>query len=323
MSRLTLMRALVTAAAALTTSLSPAQQSYDLRVFGITTGWPCCGQTASVSFEDLFTNGDPLIGGVYGITLSGSGSYSAVNAGFSPGAELNGPASDPAGTLAGIGRLRMSLADATPSPSSLDPAGTVSMTNRLALNNPGPGSLLNRTEPFDVTLAWTFTTPDAGSYYGLRLNDNPSLVLTPGVAFNDLIDLRVVRGGAGQPTVNVRRLSYDGATLTASDAMSMPVAGSLYSGHTLADVAYIQLSLHYTADPVATPAVLPSFTLIGSTLETVGQGSFAQPLTLFNGEDFTRASAGVSYTVAVPEPAAATLLVAGLLALGVLRRRAG
>lgn len=323
MSRLTPLRALVTAVAALTTSLAPAQQSYDLRVFSVAAGWQCCGQPAATSFEDLFNNGDPLVGGVYGGTVTGSGSYSAVNAGFSPGAELDGPAPDLPGTLGGIGRLRLSLADATPAPSNLDTPGNVSMTNRLALNDPGPGSLLNRAESFEVTLTWNFTTPDAGSYYGLRLNDNPSLVLTPGIAFNDLIDLRVVRGSAGQPMVNVRRLSFDGATLTASDSLSMSVAGSLLPGYTLADVAFIQLTQHFQADPVGQPYLWPSFTLVGSALDLVGQGSFTQPLTLFNGEDVTRASAGVSYTVAVPEPAAATLLFAGLLALGVLRRRAG
>lgn len=297
-----------------------AQQSYDLRVFNVAVGVPCCGQ--ATTFEDYFNNGDPLHGGLFGGTLSGSGSYSAVNAGFSPGAELDGPASDQPGTLGGVGRLRLSLADATPAPSSLDAPGTLNMTNRLALDNPGTGSLLGRAQTFDVTLTWNFTTPDVGSYYGLRLSDNPSLFLTPGTAFSDLIDLRVVRGAPGQPMVNVRRLSYDGAILTASESMSIAVAGSLLPGYTLADVAYIQLRQHYQADPVGQPYVWPSFTLVGSALDLVGEG-FLSPLTLFNGEDFTRASAGDSYTVAVPEPAAATLLFVGLLALAGLRARRG
>ncbi len=322
MSRLPLMRSLAGAAASLALFTAHAQQAYDLRLFNVAVDFPCCSaQAAAGTFEDLFNNGNPLQGGLYGGNLAGSGSYSAVNNGFSPGAELSGPAPDPAGVVYGAGRLRLSLADATPSPSTLDAPGTVSMSNRLALDNPGPGSLLHRGQSFEVALTWNFTTPDAGSSYGLRLNDNTALTITPGTPFNDLIDLRVVRGGAGQPVVNLRRLSYDGATLSAAETISQNVALALLPGHTLADVTYIELVLHYDTAVGALPFLRPSYTLVDGTLATIGQGSFAQQPTLFNGEDFTRASAGVSYAVAVPEPASAVLLLAGLLALGTLRRR--
>lgn len=99
---------------------------------------------------------------------------------------------------------------------------------------------------------------------------------------------------------NARRLSCDGALLTASDSLGMSVAGNLLPGYTEADAAYIPLTRHLQAAPVGPPDLWASFTLIGSALDLVGQGSFVQPLTLLNGEDFTRASAGVSYAVAVP-----------------------
>lgn len=322
MSRQPLFRALVATAVALTTFSAAAQQSYDLRLINVAINFPCCSSNlAATTFEDLFNNGDPLLGGVYGGNLAGSGSYTAVNAGFSPGVELNGPATDPAGVTYGVGRLRFSLADATPSPSALDAPGSVAMSNRLALNNPGPGSLLNRAQSFAVAVAWNFTTPDAGTYYGLRLNDNPNLTITPGTPFNDLIDLRVVRGGTGQPMVNLRRLSYDGTTLGASESTSQLVAGALLPGYTLADVAYIELRLHYDTGLGALPYLQPGYTLIDSTLANIGQGGFTQQPALFNGEDFTRLSAGTSFTVAVPEPAASVLLLGGLLALCALRVR--
>lgn len=322
MSRLPLMRSLAGAAASLALFAAQAQQSYDLRVFHVAVDFPCCSaQAAAATFEDLFNNGDPLLGGVYGGSLAGSGSYTAVNGGFSPGVELSGPASDPAGVLYGVGRLRFSLADAMPSPSTLDAPGSVSMSNRLALNSPGPDALLNRGQSFEVAVAWNFTLPDAGSNYGMRLNDNPYATLTPGTPFNDLIDLRVVRGAGGLPFVNLRRLSYDGAVLTAPESFSQPAAGALQPGYTLADVAYIELRLHYDTAIGALPSLQPSYTLLDGSLAPIGQGSFTQQPTLFNGEDFTRVSAGVSYTVAVPEPGAAALLLAGLLALGALRGR--
>lgn len=95
--------------------------------------------------------------------------------------------------------------------------------------------------------------------------------------------------------------------------------------NTRADVKAIGLQLHYNTGIGSTvgglPYLLPTFYLIDAPNSTIGTGSFTQQLTLFNGEDFTKASAYAGFTVAVPEPASSATLLAGLLALSLLRRR--
>jgi hypothetical protein len=252
--------------------------------------------------------------------LAASMGYTAQNAGFSAGSELSGPDSDIFGA-AGVGRLRFSPADATPVPSNLDAAGTISYANRIALNNPSGSSLLNRNQSFEVATYWNFATPDAGTNYGIRLGDSRGA----GLAFNDVIDFRVVRGSAGQALVQLRRLVSDGSLLSITQNFTMDPASVLLPGHTLADVKAIGLQLHYNTGSSSTvgglPYLLPTFYLIDAPNSTIGQGNFTQQLTLFNGEDFTQAWATTGFTVAVPEPASASALLGGLLALGLVHRR--
>jgi hypothetical protein len=326
LSRHTWIRAATLALALPASMAAQAVQSYDLRVFAAAVDFPCCNpEAAAIKSNDFFNNGNPLAGPVY-TGVAGSVSYSAVNAGFSAGSELTGADSDNFGAV-GVGRLRFSAADATPTPSNLDAAGTASYSNRILLNSPSSGSLLNRNQSFEVATYWNFVTPDAGTTYGIRLSDNPlaSVVVGSGPAFNDLIDLRVVRGNVGQPLVQLRRLAYDGNLLSVAQNFTLDPATVLLAGHTLADVKVISLQLHYNAGSSSTvgglPYLLPTFYLIDAPNSTIGTGNFSQQLTLFNGEDFTQVSANTGFTVAVPEPATAASLLGGLLALGLLRQR--
>jgi hypothetical protein len=304
-----------------------AQQSYDLRVFATAVDFPPGPPTSPlIKSNDFFNNGNPLSGPAY-TGLATSMSYSTVNAGFTPGSELAGPDSDFFGTNVGVGRLRFSAADATPTPSNLDAAGTLGLSNRLVLSNPGSGSLLNKATSFEIASYWNFTTPDAGTAYGLRLGDNPFATATPGTPFNDLIDLRVVRGGGGQPVVQLRKLAYDGSLLSVAESYSLNVSQGLTSGHTLSEVKLIALQLHYNAGVGSTvgglPYLLADVYLRDGVGTGIGQISFTQQVTLFNGETYTTASVNVGFTQAVPEPGTWALMLVGAIAVaGQARRRA-
>jgi hypothetical protein len=325
LSRHRWIRAAAAAITVLSALPSQAQQSYGLRAFNSAVDFPPGPpDSALIRSNDRFNDGNPLSGPAY-TGLAASLSYTAVNAGFSPGSELAGAASDFFGTTYGVGQLRFSMADATPTPSNLDAAGTAGMSNRLVLNNPGSGSLLNLAQSFEVTTYWNFATPDAGTTYGIRLSDNPFSLATPGTPFNDLIDLRVVRGSGGVPAVQLRKLSYDGSTLSVAEGYTLSVAQGLFSGHTLAEVAIIGLELHYNAGVGSSsgglPYLLSRFTLTDAQGVDVGDRSFTQQVTLFNGESFTTVSAGAAFTQAVPETGTGALMLAGALALARCTRR--
>lgn len=316
-SRLALFSALLSLAGA-----AVAQQSYDLRVFTTRVGFPCCdSDVAAIQSTDLFNNGNPLAGPAW-VGAPGTVSYTPQNAGFSPGSELSGPDSDFYGNTYGVGRLRLSVADATPVASNLDAPGTVTLANRIRLDSPGLGPLLNRGQSFEVATYWNFTTPDAGSSYGIRLTDNPVLAAVPGSpAFNDLIDLRVVRNSAGQPLVQLRRLVWDGNLFTIPEVYAQDIAAALFAGHTLGDVAVIELNQHYNTGIGASPYLLTMFNLNDASGNQIGHYQFGQNLTIFNGEDFSRVVAGANFTVPVPEPATGLMLLGGLAVLGAARRR--
>lgn len=319
-----LLRPSLLTGALLLAGAAQAQQAYDLRVLSVAVNFPCCNpDAAAIHVTDKFNNGAPLTGPAYDATtgLTGNMAYSVLGTGFSAGSELSSAATDVPGTLYDVGSLRFSVADATPTPSSLDAAGTQSLSNRLTLNNPGAGSLLNKAQSFEVSTGWNFTTPDAGTTYGTRLSDNPFLVATPGTPFNDVIDLRVVRNGAGQAVVNLRRLAYDGSVLSAPESYNQLASSALTAGHTLAEVKFIELNLHYNTGIGAQPYLLANYYLNDAGLNTIGTGSFSQQLTLFNGEDVTRVSASAGFTQAVPEPTSLLLMLGGMALLGGAGRR--
>ena len=319
MTALLLLRHSLLTGALLLTGAVQAQQAYDLRILNVAVNFPCCNpEAAAIHVTDKFNNGAPLTGPVYDTTtgLTGNMAYSALGTGFSAGSELNGAAADLPRTGFGVGGLRFSVADAMPTPSALDAAGTQGLSNRLTLNNPGAGSLLNTAQSFEVTTGWNFTTPDAGTSYGIRLSDNPFLVATPGTAFNDVIDLRVVRNNAGQAVVSLRRLAYDGNVLSAPESYRQLASSALTAGHTLAEVKFMELSLHDNTGIGAQPDLLANDDLSNVSLNTIGTGSFTQQLTLFNGEDVTRVAASAGFTQAVPEPTSLLLMLGGLVLLG-------
>ena len=299
-----------------------AQQAYDLRALNVAVGFvPGPPTNPLITFDDRFNNGNPLAGGTYTGSIIGTGTYSTLANGLPLSAELSGPDTDFFGVTYGVGRMRFRLADATPNPSNLDPLGTATRSSRLILNNPTTTSLLNFGQSFEVSTFWNYTIPDSGSFYGIRVSDNPG----SGAAFNDLIDLRVVRGSSGQAAVNLRRLTSDGSQLTGSALFSQNVSAGLFAGHALAEVRLIELRLHYNALGASNPKVLrPAFRLVDGGGNDIGLLEFAalgQLPTIFNGETWTSMQATANWTLAVPEPGTWVLMAAGLTTLLLRQRR--
>lgn len=291
-----------------------AQSSYDLRALNVSYGFTpnTAPGNSDQKYQDLFDNGNPLVGPAYKNGITGTGSYGVFGT-PSAGVELSSQL-----LPVGAGRMRFQLADAAPNPTNLDAPGTMGMSERLGLAAL-PTPLLTAQTSFEVSSFWNFVTPDAGTFYGLRLADNPFSTATPGSPFDDLIDLRVIRSNAGSPLVQLRRVVYDGvSTLSVTESYLYDPATVLQAGKTFADVAFIGLEGHYNAPDIQGATMLWSFYLVDASGDNVlGKATFAQRPALFHGETTTRLIVGANWTVPVPEPGTWALMLAGIAGLGV------
>ena len=309
-----------------------AATSYGVRNFDFDAGFPPGlppPDPSPIMFGDPFNNGNPLTGAQKsidgGITVTPA-SYSVVNNGFSPGSETN--PSDWAGATFGVGRLTLSAADARDvGPNSLTLAGLTNFQNRLTVHDVAGQPLLRSTSSFETRSVWDFVTPDANSYYGLRLSDNPGA----GASYNDLLDLRVTLGGDGLPKLNLRRLTFDGTTTTSTSYANIDLQTRLGAiGKTLADVGYIYFEFHYNYFGVGSSGngVLAAFNVLdgaGNDLLNIhlrnGDGS-PRIFSLFDGEDFTRPSVGANWQLEpIPEPGTYAMMLLGLGTVAFVARR--
>lgn len=303
-------------------AMAPAQ-AYDLRALTISTGMPF-GQppaTTDERYTDFFNNGNPLVGPSYVNGVTGSGSYLTYGT-PAVGAELGGADSDWFGQHLGVGRLRFQQADAAPSPSNLDAPGTVNMRESLILKPPAT-PLLIQSQQWEAEAYWNYALPTAGSSYGIRISDNQRTVNTAGMPYDDLIDLRLVRGNAGTPVVSLRRLTWDGSVLSVAQSFSYQLSNALAAGKSLADVAAIGFRLHYNAPiPGDSGGIVAGLDLLGAAGEDVGYINYAPVLEIFHGETVTTLLANANWNTAapVPEPATWALWLAGA-GTWLLRRR--
>lgn len=316
-ARPTVAAAILAAGLAVTAS---AQAAYDLRVLSVLAGpaGVALGD-AQERYADFFTNGNPLVGPDYKNGSSGPGNYLVFGT-PSPGAELSGPATDWFGQTFGIGRMTFQQADAAPSPTNLDAPGMVNMRESLILRAPAT-PVLTPSQQWEVETYWNYTLPDANSTYGIRLSDNTQTLNTPGLPYNDFIDLRLVRSTVnGAPVVSLRRLEWDGSTLAVTQSFNFLLSNALHPGWTLDDVAAIGLRLHYNPGSGSAPGgVIAGVDLVGSHNEEVGYANYAPVLEIFRGESTTTVLANANWAVPVPEP---EIWVLGLLGgAGLLLRR--
>lgn len=304
-------------------AVAPAQ-AYDLRALTVSTGM-AFGQPpgpADERYTDLFNNGNPLVGPAYVNGVAGSGSYLTYGT-PAAGAELGGADTDWFGQNLGVGRLRFQQADAAPAPSNLDAPGTLNLRESLILGPPAT-PLLIQSQQWEAEAYWNYALPTAGSSYGIRISDNPRTVNTAGLPYNDLIDLRLVRGNVGTPVVSLRRLTWDGSVLSVAQSFSYQLTTALATGKTLADVAAIGFRLHYNAPIVGdSGGLVAGLDLLGTAGEEVGYINYAPVLEIFRGETATNLLANANWNTAapVPEPATWALWLAGVAAVGLRQRR--
>ena len=304
-----------------------AQTAYDLRALSFDIGFAVVDNhqvNPTASYQDKFANGNPLTGGQYTNAVTPSPLYNVRNSGFSPGAEA--PVNDFFGQNFGVGRLRFSLADAVAVPNNLDLPGAVTMVNRITLRDPAAGAFATSAQSLSADAAFMFVTPDAGSYYGLRLSDAAGT--SP---YNDQIDLRIVRNASGAAALNLRRISSidGGTTLVNTGLGSAAVASFLNAGKSLSDIALIAFEMSYLPPAQNGGGLRAGADLIDSFDNVIGHYDFFDASggsiypQIFHGETFTHVSAGANWTVtAVPEPGTWGLMFGGLGALAfVVRRR--
>ena len=259
----------------------------------------------SIAFVDAFDNGNPLIGGTYTNLGSGGTSTPATTNYF---AATRTGAPPVAGAESG-GKVRFAwdeMADSTFG--GVVTGRSLNYILFTATEYTAGGNLQNRGlwkgNNFGVQTVWDLTQPIETDHIRMRLTD-----ANPGHPDNDLLDLSLWRIGDGYQ-LRSRRLSIipGGVAELASTGDISGFAG---------DADQIMLRYSHLAGDVF---VSTSFAFLknGASIYEAPVGT----LTLFNGEDWTRASFG-SYALnaPIPEPQTYALMLLGLAGVAAAVRR--
>lgn len=256
-----------------------------------------------VSFVDRFDDGNPLAGGVFTNLLTGGTSSPA---GYAAGTRTGAPPA--AGSESG-GKLRFSWDDMSDSLFGGVVSGrslnyflftSTQYTTGTNLENRG----LWKGNNFGVQSIWDLTQPIDSDHIRVRLWDS-----FPNHTSNDLLDLSLWSTGSGY-FLRSRRLN-----IAPGDVDESVATGdiSVHAGN--ADQIMLRFS-HLAGDNFVTTSF--AFLQNGASIYEAPVGT----LTLFNGEDWTRASFG-SYALnpPIPEPQTYALMLLGLAGIGMVARR--
>lgn len=332
-------RALITTALILAGAAAHAAPlSYELRNLGIQANWGPGERpdNATIRFNDSFNNQSLQTGGGW---VGGPATPSTLYT-LWPGATA-GPEFDPSRyqTIDGntIGGYAFTRANAGPvetgtfTPNTGNPpvAGTTApfaqVANRLTLNDPA-GFLSNSLSNFAVSAAWNFVTPNAGSSYGMRLND--ANIGNDG-GFNDLVSMDVVVDPNGNPFLRLRRVTgTDGGTdFNGFSTQLASITGALLQGYTLSDIDIIAMHMYAVPNGTGGLGVVADAELLSidgpGGIALVGEIRFGGQYNIFRGESLTRVQVGATWTpetAAVPLPATLPLVALALGGLGFVTR---
>lgn len=313
-----------------TGSAALARNDYMLRYFGLDTR---LGASVN-SGEDAFANGNPATGLVF---QTPGGTVAGVYFGnsFTAGAELAGPAGDFLGQQFGLGGLTYRYGDSVDSTTNLTPSPYQSRSLSLGTANvPNTAlGLIDRTRSFDIVSGWNFQTPAPGESMLLITGGTGSTVGSTGSTnYSDRLQIRLTGNyQTGQAVLLFEQQArqdgvYTRTALESHALNSLPVD--------LSQVDYLVFEMWRDAPTAgnANPAVHALVNFMDAAYDAVND----QPVILYR---LTFAATGTSFVdgrfanvqnavtwlspdpAAVPEPAAAALLLAGLTVLSLRRRR--
>jgi len=250
------------------------------------------------NFRDSFNDGAvPASGPEDGITTSGN-TYSVAG-----GGGFTGEAG---------GKLTMTPALGTPTLITGSTADTFTGARRLRSTNPASSAHLGFGDSFEIRGLFDLTSLPSvtGQSFGIRASDRSATNTG-----NDVMQVHVVKSSISGNT-GVRYAEVDFIADTSTTEGFFDIEAFLPS----ASQIELVISKEANTDEVMASFLLydlSSTVLLGVTLGTIGQ-----PLSIYDGEDYTRPQFFATDTgIPVPEPANILIFAVGLAGLGFARRR--
>lgn len=308
-----------------------ARGSFELRAFSLAT----FTSSPFATGQDLFTNGNPTAGLVFqtsGGTVAGM--YGTGNGSFTGAAERSGAAPDFLGQQFGAGGLSFRYGDAGNATSNLTPAPYESRSLSLATAAvPSTAlGLVDSQKGFEVDALWNFPALSAGESLILGLGGSSAGPGSDGANnYRDRLQIRLTTTLAGTSLLNFERQTRQDGVFTRT-ALESHALSSLPVDLAQVDYLYLQFWRGAPTPSDPNPGVAASVYFMDAAYDPVQDNpvvlytfSFAATGTTFLDSRFSSVFNAASWLnpdpAAVPEPAQALLLVAGLALLAARRRR--
>lgn len=303
-----------------------AHGTFELRYLGFDT-FTASSRTSS---DDLFANGNPMVGQVYQ-TPGGpvAGLYGPGVGAFTAGAERVGVASDWLGQQFGVGGLSYRYGDSADSTNNLTPAPYASRALSLA-TTAVPSTTLGLVDSqrgFDVISLWNYTALAPGESLLLGLGGSNAGPGSDGaINYRDRLQIRYTTNLAGVSFLNFEMQTRQDGFFTRT-ALASRAVDSLPVDLSQVDYLLFELSreLPSAADP--NPGVEATVAFMDAAYDAVNDSpvvlygfSFSVLGTTFLDNRYSVAFSSASWLSPdpslVPEPSSAALWLAGLLCIG-------